>query len=145
MTFPLSFSLLGRETRRLATSGKWEEPEARVPLLLIIIVAVSRVGASLRTAAAPREMRSTIARYRSIPVENATGNSRDERDLSVCLFLSLSVSLSFSLGLRYANRRNVSATRVGETARRNAPTGPDDEGQCQVNPGCASRRLTTRG
>jgi len=72
-------------------------------------------------------MRSTIARHCSIPVENATGNSRDERGLSLSLSLSLSVSLSFSLGLSYANRRNARAIRVGETARRDVPTGPDDE------------------
>jgi hypothetical protein len=51
----------------------------------------------------------------------------ETKGASLSLSLSLSVSLSFSLGLSYANRRNARAIRVGETARRDVPTGPDDE------------------
>lgn len=50
-----------------------------------------------KVAAAPREMRSTIARHCSISVENATGNSRDERDLSLSLSLFLSLYLPLAV------------------------------------------------
>lgn len=61
-----------------------------------------------------REMRSTIARRCSIPVEYATGNSRDESGLS----------LSFSLRLPFSRSLLVLAMQIDENAqltRRKSP------------------------
>lgn len=77
-----------------------------------------------------REMRSTIARRCSIPVENATGNSRDESGLSLSFSLPLSFSL-FLLVLAMQIDENARLTRRKSPRTQRAQT--RREGQCQVS------------
>lgn len=91
---------------------------------------------AMRLNATPREMRSTIARRCSIPVENATGNSRDESGLPL---LAMQINEK-----RRGRGRNLANERPDETRTDRARRGPMPSARDETVVNLAGRRARRR-